>query len=155
MGVYVKEENQPWNHKQIAGNATGDDALDATSDNNIKNKVATAKFNEIDSELTPGLILFKGDSNNWLTVYKIGKVVYVNFSVYTVDITEYPDGVITSNLMPKPATSNLYQPVFGPSTEYRAYVSLTGELSIKEASAATLTKTAHFVSGSFTYITRD
>ena len=35
MGIYVKEENQPWNHKQIAGNATGDNALDATSDNNI------------------------------------------------------------------------------------------------------------------------
>lgn len=52
MGIYVKEENQPWNHKQIAGNATGDDALDATSDNNIKNKVATAKFNEIESDLT-------------------------------------------------------------------------------------------------------
>lgn len=57
MGMYVKEQNQPWNHKQIAGNATGDNALDATSDNNIKNKVVAAKLGNTNiSEIGDGTV---------------------------------------------------------------------------------------------------
>lgn len=114
-----------------------------------------SQINSALSDLEPERVLFLGDASNWATVYKIGRVVYVNFSVFTVALADYPAGVITANQMPKPQTSGLMAPMFGVSDQYRAHVGLDGSLTIQTAGGATLSADAYYLTGSFSYICRD
>ncbi len=135
------------------------DAKQNKTDNTLTttSKTVTGAINELkdslNSDLTP--VLFREevqDDGQEYAVIKLGKLVIVIFSAFSVKMTDHPGGLITS-AMPIPART-VYVPASSTNgNQYRIRVDTNGNLYILRQSGAYINEDVPFVSGELIYTT--
>lgn len=108
---------------------------------------------QINSALTPVSFREEIKVDGKYSVTRLGNLVIVTFSTFTIDLTDHPGGLITSG-MPAP-TKDIYALAFSTespsSNEYRIKVDTSGNLYVVEKSAAYISNNIPYVTGQLIY----